>query len=159
MKSREPGIERTSLVVPGADLQPHHLLGHLETNVPPVSYADALNCGLSIPPPAANEFPIVNSIDQSSDVSPFKPLDQASSLKVVRFAPEILSAEAPSCAPHHRMLAPYSDICHLIKFRRSNLGNLASDSVPVDGGPKLASPLLPLLEKLLEWFLLMMPYL
>ncbi|GMH11599.1 hypothetical protein Nepgr_013440 [Nepenthes gracilis] len=58
---------------------------------------------------------------------------------MVRFAPEILSAEAPSSAPHHRMLALCSDICHLIKFRRSNLGNLASEGIPVDDGPKLAS--------------------
>ncbi|GMH03516.1 hypothetical protein Nepgr_005355 [Nepenthes gracilis] len=140
MKSRDPGIERTSLVVPRADLQPHQLFGHSETNVPLVSYADALNCGLGIPPPAADEFLIVDSVDQSSDASPFKALDQAPSLKVVRFAPEILSAEAPSCAPHRRMLAPCSDICHPIKFCESNLGNLASDGIAVDGGPKLASP-------------------
>ncbi|GMH14579.1 hypothetical protein Nepgr_016420 [Nepenthes gracilis] len=120
MKSREPG--------------------HFETNVPPVCYVDALNCGLGIPPPAVDEFPIVDSIDRSSNASPFKALDQAPSIKVVRFAPEILSAEAPSCTPHRRMLAPCSDICHLIKFRRSNLGNLASDGVPVVGGPKLAAP-------------------
>ncbi|GMH03439.1 hypothetical protein Nepgr_005278 [Nepenthes gracilis] len=117
-----------------------HKPGHLETNVPPVSYANALNCGLGIPPPAADKFPIVDSLDQSSNASPFKELDQAPSLKVVRFAPEILSAEAPSCAPHHRMLAPCNDICHPIKFRRSNLGKLASDGVPMDGSPKLAAP-------------------
>ncbi|GMH14047.1 hypothetical protein Nepgr_015888 [Nepenthes gracilis] len=140
MESREPGIERSSLGGSGADLQPHRLLGLLETNIPPVSYADALKCGLGIPPPAADVFPIVDSVDQSSNASPFKALDQAPSLKVVRFAPEILSTETPSCASHRRMLAPCSDICHLIKFRRSNLGNLASDGVPLDGGPKLASP-------------------
>ncbi|GMH12946.1 hypothetical protein Nepgr_014787 [Nepenthes gracilis] len=33
------------------------------------------------------------------------------------------------------MLAPCSDICHPIKVRRSNLGNLASEDVPVDDGP------------------------
>ncbi|GMH06034.1 hypothetical protein Nepgr_007874 [Nepenthes gracilis] len=38
------------------------------------------------------------------------------------------------------MLAPCSDICHSIKFRRSNLGNLAFEGVAVDDGPKLASP-------------------
>ncbi|GMH22909.1 hypothetical protein Nepgr_024752 [Nepenthes gracilis] len=58
---------------------------------------------------------------------------------MVWFAPEILSAEAPSSAPHRRMFAPCSDICHPIKFRRSNLGNLASQGVPMDDGPKLAS--------------------
>ncbi|GMH02019.1 hypothetical protein Nepgr_003858 [Nepenthes gracilis] len=116
MKSREPGIERTSLVVPGADLQPHQLFDHSETNVPPVPYADALNCGLGIPPPATDEFPVVDSVDQSLDASPFKALVQAPSLKVVRFAPEILSAEASSCAPHRNMLAPRSDICHPVKF-------------------------------------------
>ncbi|GMH22174.1 hypothetical protein Nepgr_024017 [Nepenthes gracilis] len=66
-------------------------------------------------------------------------LTSTPSLKVVRFAPEILSAEAPNRAPHRRILVPCSDICHPIKFRRSNLGNLASEGIPVDDGPKLAS--------------------
>ncbi|GMH28983.1 hypothetical protein Nepgr_030826 [Nepenthes gracilis] len=61
------------------------------------------------------------------------------SLKMVQFASEILSAEAPSSAPHRRMLAPCSDICHPITFRRSNLGNLAPEGGPMDDGPKLAS--------------------
>ncbi|GMH25384.1 hypothetical protein Nepgr_027227 [Nepenthes gracilis] len=66
---------------------------------------------------------------------PFMALDQTPVVKRVRFAPEIASAEAPSCDPHRRLLAPCSDICHPSKFRRSNLGNLASVVVPVDDGP------------------------
>ncbi|GMH19848.1 hypothetical protein Nepgr_021689 [Nepenthes gracilis] len=64
----------SSLVVPGDDslLQPHHLLGHLESNVPPVSYADSLKCGLGVPPPATDEFPKVDSVDQSSDAPPLR---------------------------------------------------------------------------------------
>ncbi|GMH14573.1 hypothetical protein Nepgr_016414 [Nepenthes gracilis] len=83
----------------------------------------------------ADGRPLVNSVVQSSDATPFKDLDQAPFLKRVRFAPIILSVVAPSSAPHCRMLAPCSDICHPIKFRRSNLGNLAFEDVPVDDGP------------------------
>ncbi|GMH02197.1 hypothetical protein Nepgr_004036 [Nepenthes gracilis] len=114
-------------------------LDQLESNVPPVSNANSPNCGLGIPPPDADEFPTVDSVDQSSDATLFKALDQAPFLKMVRFAPEILSAEAPSSAPHCRMLAPCSDICHPIKFRRSNLGNLASEGALVDDVLKLTS--------------------
>ncbi|GMH03394.1 hypothetical protein Nepgr_005233 [Nepenthes gracilis] len=140
VKPHEPCIERSSPVVSGAELHPHQLSGRLESNVPPVSYAGLLNCGLGIPPPAVDVYPNDNSVEQSFDASPFKALDQAPSLKVVRFAPlEILSAKAPSRATHRRMLAPCNAICHPIKFRRSNLGNLASEGVPMDDGPKLAS--------------------
>ncbi|GMH03441.1 hypothetical protein Nepgr_005280 [Nepenthes gracilis] len=93
--------------------------------------ADNIHKDRVCPPPVLNYYPH-RSVDGG--------WIQAPSLKVVRFAPEILSAEAPSCAPHHRMLAPCNDICHPIKFRRSNLGNLASDGVPMDGSPKLAAP-------------------
>ncbi|GMH25363.1 hypothetical protein Nepgr_027206 [Nepenthes gracilis] len=62
-------------------------------------------------------------------------LEQASFLKRVRFAPETLSAEAHSSAPHRRMLAPCSDVCHPVKFRKSNSGILASEDVPVDDDP------------------------
>ncbi|GMH21320.1 hypothetical protein Nepgr_023162 [Nepenthes gracilis] len=132
-----------ALVDPGGAHQnldyPSYDLDQLESNVPPVSNADSPNCGLGIPPPDVDEFPIVDSIDQSSDATPFKALDQAPFFKMERFAPEILSAEALSSAPRCRMLAPCSDICHLIKFRRSNLVNLAPEGGPVDDGPKLAS--------------------
>ncbi|GMH22941.1 hypothetical protein Nepgr_024784 [Nepenthes gracilis] len=93
----DPGGTHQNLVYPTCDLD------QLESNVPPVSLADSLNCGLGIPPPATDEFPKVDSVDQSSDASPFIALDQAPFLKVVRFAPEILSAEASSCAPHRRI--------------------------------------------------------
>ncbi|GMH25341.1 hypothetical protein Nepgr_027184 [Nepenthes gracilis] len=85
--------------------------------------------------PPTDPAALVDSVVQSSDATPFKALDQALFLKRVRFTPEILSAEAPSSAPHRRMLASCSDTCHPIKFRRSNLGNLASEDVPVDDGP------------------------
>ncbi|GMH04866.1 hypothetical protein Nepgr_006706 [Nepenthes gracilis] len=62
-------------------------------------------------------------------------LDQASSLRRVRFSPEILTAEALSSAPHRRRLAPCSDICHPVKSRRSKLGFSASEDVPVVDGP------------------------
>ncbi|GMH25364.1 hypothetical protein Nepgr_027207 [Nepenthes gracilis] len=80
-------------------------------------------------------LPLVDSVIQASDGTPFMALDQSPVVKRVRFAPEIASAEAPSCDPHRRLLAPCSDICHPSKFRRSNLGNLASMVVPVDDGP------------------------
>ncbi|GMH30405.1 hypothetical protein Nepgr_032248 [Nepenthes gracilis] len=49
------------------------------------------------------------------------------------------------------MLAHCSDICHPIKFRRSNLENLASEGIPVDDRPKLASyPFAPPREALGE---------
>ncbi|GMH16934.1 hypothetical protein Nepgr_018775 [Nepenthes gracilis] len=140
-------------ILTGVDskLQPHQPVGNLESNVPPASYADSLKYGLGIPPPAADEFPKVDSVEQPSDASPFKPLDKAHLLKVVRFAPEILSVEAPNCAPHRRKLVPCSDICHPIKFRRSNLGDLDSEDAPVDDSPKLASsPFAPPREALGE---------
>ncbi|GMH30406.1 hypothetical protein Nepgr_032249 [Nepenthes gracilis] len=63
VKPREPSIERSSPVVPGAELHPHQLSDHLESNVPPVSYAGSLNCGLGIPPPAADVFPNDDSVE------------------------------------------------------------------------------------------------
>ncbi|GMH03507.1 hypothetical protein Nepgr_005346 [Nepenthes gracilis] len=87
----------------------------------------------------ADGLPLVDSVVQSSDVTPFKALDQAPFLKRVRFAPEILSAEASSSAPHRKLLAPCSDIYHPIKFRGPNLGNLASEDVPVDDDPNLGA--------------------
>ncbi|GMH07493.1 hypothetical protein Nepgr_009333 [Nepenthes gracilis] len=88
----------------------------------------------------------LHSIDfvvQSSVVTPFKVLDQAQFVKRVRFAPEILSAEAPSSAPRRRMLAPCSDSCHPIKFRKSNLESFASGDVPVDDGPNPGADIPP----------------
>ncbi|GMH29448.1 hypothetical protein Nepgr_031291 [Nepenthes gracilis] len=79
------------------------------------------------------------SVNNSSKSNPESLLVKTPPPKVVRFAPEFLSAETPSCASRSRKMAPYSDICHPIKVRRSNLGNLASEGVPVDDGPKLAS--------------------
>ncbi|GMH25355.1 hypothetical protein Nepgr_027198 [Nepenthes gracilis] len=48
---------------------------------------------------------------------------------------EILTAEDLSSAPHRRRMAPCSDICHPVKFRRSKLGFSASEDVPVVDGP------------------------
>ncbi|GMH29439.1 hypothetical protein Nepgr_031282 [Nepenthes gracilis] len=56
------------------------------------------------------------------DASSFTSLDKAPIVKVVRFALEILSAEAPSSASHSRKMAPCSDICHPIVFSKSNRG-------------------------------------
>ncbi|GMH17735.1 hypothetical protein Nepgr_019576 [Nepenthes gracilis] len=78
------------------------------------------------------------SLLASQNLSPAMDLDEAPLLKVVRFAPEILSAMAPSCAPHRRKLAPCSDVCHPSKFRSSKMGNLASEVAPVADGPNLA---------------------
>ncbi|GMH16163.1 hypothetical protein Nepgr_018004 [Nepenthes gracilis] len=86
------------------------------------------------------EQPIDQSDEQPSDAYPFKLLDKAPILTVVRFAPEILSAEAPSCASHRRKMAPCSDICHPILFCISNLGHKASEDAPVDAAPNLAPP-------------------
>ncbi|GMH21294.1 hypothetical protein Nepgr_023136 [Nepenthes gracilis] len=47
----------------------------------------------------------------SQNLSPAMALDEAPLLKVVRFAPEFLSATAPSCAPLRRKLSPCSDVC------------------------------------------------
>ncbi|GMH29546.1 hypothetical protein Nepgr_031389 [Nepenthes gracilis] len=81
-------------------------------------------------------------------------LDKAPSPKVVRFAPKIMSYEAPSCASRCRKMAPCSDVCHPIVFRRSNLSLKDSMETPVDAVPKLASPLLLLLEVPTERLLL-----
>ncbi|GMH03420.1 hypothetical protein Nepgr_005259 [Nepenthes gracilis] len=105
----------------------------LQANADPPTDPDAV--GSVVDSLDADGLPLVDSVVQSSDATPFKALDQAPFLKRVWFAPEILSVEAPSSAPHRRMLAPCSDICHPIKFCRSNLGNLASEEVPVDVGP------------------------
>ncbi|GMH16867.1 hypothetical protein Nepgr_018708 [Nepenthes gracilis] len=77
----------------------------------------------------------IDSDVQSSDLSPFKVLDQTQFFKRVRFALEILSAEAPSSAPRCRVLAPCSDICHPIKFHRSTQDCLSPVGVPMDDGP------------------------
>ncbi|GMH31939.1 hypothetical protein Nepgr_033783 [Nepenthes gracilis] len=111
-KPRVSGIESSSLVVPGVDsfLHTHHPVSHLESNMLPVSYADSLRCGLGFPPLVAVESPKVDSVERSSVESPSKALEKDPFLKAVRFAPEILSAEASSSAPHCRMLALCSDI-------------------------------------------------
>ncbi|GMH31917.1 hypothetical protein Nepgr_033761 [Nepenthes gracilis] len=74
------------------------------------------------------------------NLSPAMALDEAPLLKVVRFAPEFLSAMAPNCAPHRRKLGPCSDVCHPSKFRSSKMGKLASEVAPVADGPILAPP-------------------
>ncbi|GMH11598.1 hypothetical protein Nepgr_013439 [Nepenthes gracilis] len=53
----DPGGAHQNLVYPSFDLD------QLESNVPPVSNADSSNCGQGIPPPDADEFPTVDSID------------------------------------------------------------------------------------------------
>ncbi|GMH25398.1 hypothetical protein Nepgr_027241 [Nepenthes gracilis] len=69
---------------------------------------------------------------------------KAPSVKVVRFAPEIISSATPNCASRYRKIAPCSDIHHPIVFRRSNLGLKDSMVDPVDAVPKVASsPLAP----------------
>ncbi|GMH25352.1 hypothetical protein Nepgr_027195 [Nepenthes gracilis] len=84
-------------------------------------------------PVVAADVEVLDSI--SNDVIVDQALDQVSFSKRVRFAPEILAAEDLSCGSHRRMLAPCSDICHPVKFRRSNIGILASVDVPVDDDP------------------------
>ncbi|GMH02092.1 hypothetical protein Nepgr_003931 [Nepenthes gracilis] len=101
---------------------------------------DVLTGRASVKSGFATEQPIDQSDEQPSDASPFKPLDKAPILKVVRFAPEILSAKASSCASHRKRMAPCSDICHPILSRRSNLGHKASEVAPVDVALYLASP-------------------
>ncbi|GMH00803.1 hypothetical protein Nepgr_002642 [Nepenthes gracilis] len=105
----------------------------LQADVDPPCAPDAV--GLGADALDADGLPSIDSVVQSSGVTPFKVLDQAQFFKWVRFAPEILSAEDPSSAPRRRMLAPCRDISHPIKFRRSNLDSLASQDVPVDVGP------------------------
>ncbi|GMH14626.1 hypothetical protein Nepgr_016467 [Nepenthes gracilis] len=46
-------------------LQPHQPVGHLESNVPPISYADSLKCGLGNPPPETLQSPSVASTKPS----------------------------------------------------------------------------------------------
>ncbi|GMH25376.1 hypothetical protein Nepgr_027219 [Nepenthes gracilis] len=92
-----------------------------------------LSAGVVLPE-VAGDVDVLASISKD-ELLVDQALDQASFLKRVRFAPEILSVEALSSVPHRRMLAPCSDIYHPVKFRRSNIGILASEDVPVDDGP------------------------
>ncbi|GMH16930.1 hypothetical protein Nepgr_018771 [Nepenthes gracilis] len=62
-----------SVSLPRADVGFSLLLG--SSVLPPVSNVDSPNCGLGIPPPDADEFPTVDSVDQSSEATPFKALD------------------------------------------------------------------------------------
>ncbi|GMH29935.1 hypothetical protein Nepgr_031778 [Nepenthes gracilis] len=86
------------------------------------------------------EHPLDPSVEHPSDASPFKFLDKAPTSKVVRFAPEIMSSEALSCASRCRKMAPCSDICHPIVFCKIQLGLKDSLEAPMDAVPKLAFP-------------------
>ncbi|GMH02067.1 hypothetical protein Nepgr_003906 [Nepenthes gracilis] len=71
-------------------------------------------------------------------------VEDAPSSKVVRFAPEIMSSEAPNCASRSRKMSPCSDICHPIVFRKPYLSLMDSMEALVATVPKLApSPLAP----------------
>ncbi|GMH22115.1 hypothetical protein Nepgr_023958 [Nepenthes gracilis] len=92
----------------------------------------------------------------SQNLSPAMALDEAPLLKVVRFAPEFLSAMAPSCAPHRRMLAPCSDGSVLLLSMKWMLGcfgalalfvgsRLLCVKTPGVGMADFVAPLAPLL--------------
>ncbi|GMH29452.1 hypothetical protein Nepgr_031295 [Nepenthes gracilis] len=88
--------------------------------------------------------PANENYELEPDASSFMPLDKAPIVKVLRFAPEILSVEAPSSASHSRKMAPCSDICHPFVFRKSIRGQKVSVEAPMDAAPKLASsPIAP----------------
>ncbi|GMH27853.1 hypothetical protein Nepgr_029696 [Nepenthes gracilis] len=63
---------------------------------------------------------------------------KAPNVTVVRFAPEVMAAEAPSSASHCWKMAPCSDISLPIVNCSSKLAPVVAEEVPMDAGSKIA---------------------